>query len=597
MMRCLLNIWGTMLFLRLTWVVGQAGIWQGLLVVTLCNVVTWLSALSMSAISSNGKIPAGGVYYIISRSLGPSIGGSIGIMFTIANTISVATYTVGFTSSFLDLLQDAVPGFNGIVDHGCRVDGCRDNDTRIVGSVTLVLFLLITIAGMDWVTRVQKLLLVLLVFAQADMLLGGLLDLHWGTAYVQKSPDGVISRLTRDQRHAYGFTGWSIETAKQNFQPNFMSGPLQQNPGFMDTFGVFFTAVTGIVAGANLSGDLKDPAGAIPKGTLLAIIVTWVSYGFFAFQTGFVFNNRASGISEEFRFDSNRSVFRNASGLLVKDPYWKNGTHLLPAKQYIELPRWTDCSDSANLYRDYLKRMALPRLDREHHNNSSGALIKLYDKWNTDNQTAGNCTYGSGMNQLTMTYITFTGWLSYAGCYAASLSSAIASLVGAPRILQAVGKDGIYPGVGWFAVPGNANNDPIRGYVLCFAVAMAFVMIAKLNAIGIIASNFFLASYALMNLSCFHSSYTRSPGWRPSFKMYNKWVALFSAVLCVALMFIMQWTYAAATVVCQVLLGAYIYYRKPEANWGSSADSLTVTSALSAAQIVTDLPEHVKVWV
>ena len=70
LMRCLLNIWGTMLFLRLTWVVGQAGLWQGLLVITLCNVVTVLSALSMSAISTNGQIAAGGVYYMISRALG-----------------------------------------------------------------------------------------------------------------------------------------------------------------------------------------------------------------------------------------------------------------------------------------------------------------------------------------------------------------------------------------------------------------------------------------------------------------------------------------------------------------------------------------------
>lgn len=104
-MRCLLNIWGTMLFLRLTWVVGQGGIWQGLLIITLANVVTLLSALSMSAIATNGQIPGGGVYYMISRALGPALGGSIGLMFTIANTISVATYTVGFAESLLDLLQ------------------------------------------------------------------------------------------------------------------------------------------------------------------------------------------------------------------------------------------------------------------------------------------------------------------------------------------------------------------------------------------------------------------------------------------------------------------------------------------------------------
>ena len=103
---------------------------------------------------------------------------------------------------------------------------------------------------------------------------------------------------------------------QQILQPNYLSGPLQQDPGFMDTFGVFFTAVTGIVAGANLSGDLKDPAQAIPKGTLWAIVVTWVSYGFFALQTGFVFNNRASGIADEFRAFNNRSVFRQERNIV-----------------------------------------------------------------------------------------------------------------------------------------------------------------------------------------------------------------------------------------------------------------------------------------
>ena len=80
-------------------------------------------------------------------------------------------------------------------------------------------------------------------------------------------------------------------------------------------------------------------------------------------------------------------------------------------------------------------------------------------------------------------------------------------------------QDGIYPGVKWFAKGFNANNDPWRGYVLVFLVAMGFVMIAKLNAIGVVASNFFLAAYALMNLSCFHSDYTNAPNWRPSFKV------------------------------------------------------------------------------
>ena len=114
-MRCLLNIWGTMLFLRLTWVVGQAGIVYGLLIISLANAVTALSAISMSAIATNGQIAGGGVYYMISRALGPALGGSIGLMFTMANTISVATYTIGFAESLLDLLADVVPTWDGIV--------------------------------------------------------------------------------------------------------------------------------------------------------------------------------------------------------------------------------------------------------------------------------------------------------------------------------------------------------------------------------------------------------------------------------------------------------------------------------------------------
>ncbi len=68
---CLLSIWGAMLFLRLTWVVGQAGLIEGLAVITVCNMITAITAMSMSAVSTNGKIRAGGIYYMISRSLGP----------------------------------------------------------------------------------------------------------------------------------------------------------------------------------------------------------------------------------------------------------------------------------------------------------------------------------------------------------------------------------------------------------------------------------------------------------------------------------------------------------------------------------------------
>ena len=86
----------------------------GLIIIILANTVTALSAISMSAIATNGQIAGGGVYYMISRALGPALGGSIGLMFTMANIISVATYTIGFSESLLDLLADVIPTWDGM---------------------------------------------------------------------------------------------------------------------------------------------------------------------------------------------------------------------------------------------------------------------------------------------------------------------------------------------------------------------------------------------------------------------------------------------------------------------------------------------------
>ena len=69
-MRCLLNIWGVMLFLRLTWVVGEAGLVEALAIITLANIVTTITTISMSAVSTNGQVKGGGIYYMISRALG-----------------------------------------------------------------------------------------------------------------------------------------------------------------------------------------------------------------------------------------------------------------------------------------------------------------------------------------------------------------------------------------------------------------------------------------------------------------------------------------------------------------------------------------------
>lgn len=88
--RCLLNIWGVILFIRISWVVAHAGIGCSFLIVVLASVVTTITSLSMSAICTNGEVKGGGTYYMISRSLGPEFGGSIGVIFAVANAVAIA---------------------------------------------------------------------------------------------------------------------------------------------------------------------------------------------------------------------------------------------------------------------------------------------------------------------------------------------------------------------------------------------------------------------------------------------------------------------------------------------------------------------------
>jgi len=515
-MRCLLNIWGVMLFLRLTWVVGQCGIIQGLLVITLCNVVTVITSVSMSAVSTNGQIKGGGVYFMISRALGPEFGGAIGLMFTLANSIAVAMYVIGFCESLLDMLRFYIEDFDGIVDKDFENTNFRLNDVRIIGSVTLVLLLVLAVVGMQWVTRVQKLLLVLLIFSQLDFMAGTFIS-------------GDVSE------RAKGFTGWSMETAQLNVNPAYTEGE-----SFFSVFGIFFPAVTGIVAGANLSGDLKDPGVAIPKGTLGAIALTYVTYVVYAVMVGATYLPMASGNVTEYSFWHTNEQFNTS----------------LPEEDWPL--RFNDCPLAAG------------------------------------NESWRECKYGSARDQQSMSIISYTGWLIYAGCFAATLSSAIASLVGAPRVLQALAKDQLYPKIGVFAKGMGANNDPVRGYVVVFLVALGCIILGELNMVSTLLSNFFVAAYALINFSVFHASITKSPGWRPSFKWYNPWMSLGGTIICVAVMFLMDWVTGLLTFFITIVLYLYIHYRKPEANWGSSAQAQVFVSAMTAVQNLTDTADHVK---
>ncbi|XP_067352021.1 solute carrier family 12 member 1 isoform X2 [Channa argus] len=497
LVRCMLNIWGVMLFIRLSWVFGQAGWGLGIVVIALSCVVTTITGLSMSAICTNGVVRGGGAYYLISRSLGPEFGGSIGLIFAFANAVAVAMYVVGFAETVVDLLKD---------NAAIMVD--EINDIRIVGCITVVLLLAISVAGMEWEAKAQIVLLVILLVAIGNMFVG------------------TVIPATTDKK-SKGFFNYDTKVFSENFLPAFREGET-----FFSVFAIFFPAATGILAGANISGDLRDPQGGLPKGTLLAILITGITYLAVALCVS-------------------ATVVRDATG---------NITDLVTPG--------VPCNGSA---------IAACELG---YNFSSCEVEK--------------CNFGLMNNFQVMTMVSGFGPLIIAGIFSATLSSALTSLVSAPKVFQALCKDNIYKALYFFAKGHGKNNEPIRGYVLTFVISVAFILIGDLNAIAPIISNFFLASYALINFSCFHASYAKSPGWRPAYRYYNMWLSLLGALLCCVVMFVINWWAALLTYGIEILLYIYVTVKKPDVNWGSSTQAVTFVSAVNNALSLTGVEDHVK---
>lgn len=496
LVRCMLNIWGVMLFIRMSWIVGQAGIALSCMIVAMATVVTTITGLSTSAIATNGFVRGGGAYYLISRSLGPEFGGSIGLIFAFANAVAVAMYVVGFAETVVELLAGANATMTDEI-----------NDIRIIGTITVILLLGISVAGMEWEAKAQIFLLVVLITA--------IINYFIGTFIPVKSKEAV------------GFFGYDGAIMWENMGPDF------REETFFSVFAIFFPAATGILAGANISGDLADPQLAIPRGTLLAILITGIVYLGVAVSTG-------------------SCIVRDASGN-VNDTIT---SHFM-----------SNCTDDASC------------------------------KFGFDFsacKSAKDCRYGLQNDFQVMSLVSGFGPIITAGIFSATLSSALASLVSAPKVFQALCKDNIYPGLGMFAKGYGKNNEPLRGYILTFGIALAFILIAELNVIAPIISNFFLASYALINFSVFHASLANSPGWRPSFKYYNMWVSLAGAILCCVVMFVINWWAALLTNVIVLGLFIYVSYKKPDVNWGSSTQALTYHQALTHTLHLSGVEDHVK---
>jgi amino acid transporter len=172
-----------------------------------------------------------------------------------------------------------------------------------------------------------------------------------------------------------------------------------------------------------------------------------------------------------------------------------------------------------------------------------------------------------------MKSVSAAGWLIDLGVLAATLSSALASLMGAPRILQALARDRVVPFVQPFGRGIGATRNPRRGVVLSAAIGLAIVVMGDLNLVASVVSMFFLASYALVNYATYFEAGTASPSFRPRFRWYDRRLSLAGMILCAgAMLAIDPW---AALAAIAVLAAIYRYLNRGEvrARWADSRRS------------------------
>lgn len=262
-----LSMFSALLFLRMGYIVGNAGLLMTLLQFGIAYPIMIFTVASICAISTNGAVEGGGAYFMISRTLGPDFGGSIGTLFFLANVVSSALCLSGCVEGIVEnfgpsghLVKDLLP------------DGRWYQFLYCSGINTLNL--VVCLIGAAMFAKTTVLILTIVCVCLSITLFG---FFYQGPLEVAV-PDSntLIANITE-----LNYTGLSVNTLWSNLYANYTrdyTTPAGDLVSFASVFGVLFSGVTGIMAGANMSGELKQPGRSIPMGTLSAVAFTLVVY-------------------------------------------------------------------------------------------------------------------------------------------------------------------------------------------------------------------------------------------------------------------------------------------------------------------------------
>lgn len=254
-----LNVLSILMFIRFGFILGQGGVVGMLALLVGAYTINLVTTMSISAVASNGTVRGGGAYYLISRSLGPEFGGAIGLVSYMGFVFNTGMNAVGLIDCLI---------YNFGTDSGNWSSTLPEGDwwQYLWSTIVVILCVLICLAGSALFARVSNGLLLVLLVATLSIPVSALL----------------LQPFEGTQKQFFEFTGLSAQTLRENLLPRFThhaaGGKRHGRETYQELFGVLFPATCGILAGASMSGDLKNPSKSIPKGTLSGLGLTFFSY-------------------------------------------------------------------------------------------------------------------------------------------------------------------------------------------------------------------------------------------------------------------------------------------------------------------------------
>ncbi len=458
----ILTILGVIMFMRAGFVTGQAGIIGALAILLLSKSITLFTGFSISAIATNTEVKSGGAYFLISRSLGPEFGGAIGLALYLAQALSVPFYILGLTEAMtkslpfmsMEMLSQPIPVLGSWF--------------AVVNLIVLVGLFVVTYIGADWAIRAQYAIMAVLGLSILTFMIG---------AAFQFDSSVLASNMAAD--YSAGNSFWRM-------------------------FAIYFPAATGIMAGVNMSGNLKNPTRSIPIGTLLAVFCGFVVYALQIVLVG-------GAISRE---------------QLIAQPY------------------------------------------------ESLLHISLFG----------------------------LGFMVAAGVICATLSSALGSFLGAPRILQALAQDNILKPLMPLAHL-TSKGEPRRALIVTFIISVGVIYYARegstggaLNAIAGIITMLFLCTYGITNLAAFVESFGKNPSFRPRFKLFHWSIAFLGALGCIFAAFLIDALFALIAIMIIALLFMYVRKFILSASFGDARRGFFYSRVRDNLIKLSGMPSHAKNW-